>query len=408
MPAFYLFDAKQFDAQQMHDNSTLNFYAHIQENDLMTPKFYTSVFTLSIVVGLAFSAPNAIGQTTMKFFATKDNSITSAVSLSGSEQMTNKGAATGLRSLFFGEDTWLVDFDTDAMDTFLQANPGTATWTLNITPIPGGNFIVAPDGNPEVQIMTVESLNDWTEGDGTSGGGGSQYNWATGTAAATHFYASAVHNNGVLDLANSFEWIDPDSGPYTFNRDTPHAPTTSFVGVPALNSFGIDWANNPTPEFVNSANFSWADLEVAQVNTSYAALDMDDAIIDAMITDVNNRGLRFGPLNYSSAPHASKWQVVSKELAGGAFAPFLEVTVTPSVGQDGDFDGDLDVDGADFLKWQRDGLSAADLVLWQANYGTAAPLSASVASVPEPSTLLLMTMAVSAVMCARRGNRSLL
>ena len=41
---------------------------------------------------------------------------------------------------------------------------------------------------------------------------------------------------------------------------------------------------------------------------------------------------------------------------------------------DGDFDADNDVDGADFLKWQRgqspDPLSQADLNAWEANYGT--------------------------------------
>src|SRR5262245_39274161 len=39
----------------------------------------------------------------------------------------------------------------------------------------------------------------------------------------------------------------------------------------------------------------------------------------------------------------------------------------------GDFDGDGDVDGRDFLVWQRGGspnpLSAGDLAQWQANYG---------------------------------------
>ena len=69
-------------------------------------------------------------------------------------------------------------------------------------------------------------------------------------------------------------------------------------------------------------------------------------------------------------------------------------------GQTGDFEGDSDVDGVDFLKWQRgespSPLSASDLADWQANYG-ATLLSASAASVPEPATSGLLLMAVAAL-----------
>jgi hypothetical protein len=64
---------------------------------------------------------------------------------------------------------------------------------------------------------------------------------------------------------------------------------------------------------------------------------------------------------------------------------------------DGDFDCDGDIDGADFLAWQLgdspNPLSAADLALWQANYGSGA-LAASSTAVPEPSTLTLLAIAL--------------
>jgi hypothetical protein len=60
----------------------------------------------------------------------------------------------------------------------------------------------------------------------------------------------------------------------------------------------------------------------------------------------------------------------------------------------GDFDIDGDVDGFDFLAWQRgeslNSLSQADLADWQANYGTVASLSANSASVPEPTAGLML------------------
>ena len=63
---------------------------------------------------------------------------------------------------------------------------------------------------------------------------------------------------------------------------------------------------------------------------------------------------------------------------------------------DGDFDNDGDVDGRDFLKWQRGGspspLSAGDLADWRANYGAGS--LAAVAAVPEPAGLVLFAMAM--------------
>lgn len=59
---------------------------------------------------------------------------------------------------------------------------------------------------------------------------------------------------------------------------------------------------------------------------------------------------------------------------------------------DGDFDNDGDVDGADFLLWQRGGspnpLSPADLAAWQAAYNAGSNLAA--AAVPEPSAAILL------------------
>lgn len=65
----------------------------------------------------------------------------------------------------------------------------------------------------------------------------------------------------------------------------------------------------------------------------------------------------------------------------------------------GDFDEDGDVDGNDFLAWQRGEspipLSSTDLSEWQANFGNvASPISAVVTDtsteVPEPSSFVLM------------------
>jgi len=74
------------------------------------------------------------------------------------------------------------------------------------------------------------------------------------------------------------------------------------------------------------------------------------------------------------------WQIVSafKEISEGLL---------------GDFDGDDDVDGADFLGWQRgynNPYTAGDLADWQEGFGVASLAASVSASVPEPSSLVLL------------------
>lgn len=71
----------------------------------------------------------------------------------------------------------------------------------------------------------------------------------------------------------------------------------------------------------------------------------------------------------------------------------------------GDFDCDDDVDGRDFLIWQRGGspspLSETDLADWRAHYGTSS-LAATSFAVPEPAALTgLLVISVCLMGCVR-------
>jgi hypothetical protein len=74
----------------------------------------------------------------------------------------------------------------------------------------------------------------------------------------------------------------------------------------------------------------------------------------------------------------------------------------------GDFDNDGDVDGNDFLKWQRGesptSLSEADLDAWKANFGPSSLPTAAVA--PEPATGALVVLLAGLVGLAVRGKSS--
>jgi len=83
---------------------------------------------------------------------------------------------------------------------------------------------------------------------------------------------------------------------------------------------------------------------------------------------------------------------------------------------DGDYDFDGDVDGADFLTWQRnvgstvnaeaDGngngvVDAADLSLWSTNYGSSAPPVSGLTTIPEPSSIGLACLGLLAALHRR-------
>ncbi len=71
------------------------------------------------------------------------------------------------------------------------------------------------------------------------------------------------------------------------------------------------------------------------------------------------------------------------------------------VGLPGDFDGDGDVDGNDFIYWQLNDGSAANLAIWQGNFGATGAV-ASVGAVPEPASLMLVLMGSLALLTTRR------
>ena len=99
------------------------------------------------------------------------------------------------------------------------------------------------------------------------------------------------------------------------------------------------------------------------------------------------------------------WEYGGQDLTEDPFtgfhSPELVVDFTPSLTA-GDFDEDGDVDGADFLKWQRGEVStppaAADLANWQTNYGAGSSTLLAV-GVPEPSSGVLLLL--GSLLCAR-------
>ncbi len=103
----------------------------------------------------------------------------------------------------------------------------------------------------------------------------------------------------------------------------------------------------------------------------------------------------------------------------------LIATPSPAIPFDpetGDFNQDFDVDGSDFLTWQRgfgvttlaslndgDGnhngtVTGTDLTIWETQYGTAGSL-ATLQAVPEPTAMALLLIAAVAFATSHRGKK---
>jgi T5SS/PEP-CTERM-associated repeat protein len=93
-------------------------------------------------------------------------------------------------------------------------------------------------------------------------------------------------------------------------------------------------------------------------------------------------------------------------LTEGDLAGYTMLTVyTPEPGAD--FDGDGDVDGADFLVWQRgespNPLSSSDLTIWRAHFGDIdSSIAAASITIPEPSSIVMLLAAFTCILSRRR------
>ncbi|NOZ40147.1 MAG: PEP-CTERM sorting domain-containing protein [Planctomycetes bacterium] len=85
------------------------------------------------------------------------------------------------------------------------------------------------------------------------------------------------------------------------------------------------------------------------------------------------------------------------------YSVFDNILIEEATGLAGDFDGDGDVDGSDFLEWQRTDGTASGLSDWQSGY--ASPLSVA-SAVPEPTTLGLLSLATVLVSIRRHALRA--
>ena len=98
-------------------------------------------------------------------------------------------------------------------------------------------------------------------------------------------------------------------------------------------------------------------------------------------------------------------QMSTPQVLGADRFGFDNISFEAAPGVPGDFDGDMDVDGADFLEWQRSDGTPGGLADWQSNFGTT-PAVAAAASIPEPATASLIVIAAAGFLARALQSRS--
>jgi hypothetical protein len=207
----------------------------------------------------------------------------------------------------------------------------------------------------------------------------------------------------------------------------PEAPGWEYYGLdPSFDQMTeMDHSGNA---LTNGLGFHRFTAEISLTNVTYTVdlfadginnvtglpgVDATD-VVAAVATASGFNDLRFGIPSGSGSSANPLLAIDNVELK------LKDITVVPPTGT-ADFDDDGDVDGRDFLTWQRgfgindgtalladgdandDGnVNGADLTVWQSQYGEPGHLTAGVTAVPEPSTSILLLVACSSMFVRKR------
>lgn len=229
-----------------------------------------------------------------------------------------------------------------------------------------------------------------------------QFASAEGTFAGVVAYSGTKVNNILLQ-------VDPTTGKarlrntsnFTINADGYTISSLAGALTPATwtslddqNTAGGDWRESPgTPNRLSEIKRAGATTLAPG-----AVFDLGTILNTALPKDLTLNFLKSGASTASLG--AVLYAPFSTSIAGDFnqdgvvnAADLTRWKTSFGVNANADADGDGDSDGADFLTWQR-------------NFGsTGTPAEASAAAIPEPTTLALSTVAISAVGMLRRRRR---
>jgi len=234
-----------------------------------------------------------------------------------------------------------------------------------------------------VRAVTLGQVDDFQDGTTQNWGGSPTVNAADAGPGGAGDNALFIDSNNRVVTTNSTQWTGDFTAAGITHISIDVRNQNAFdlelrIGI-ANGSFGQNGAGDT---YVSSLSITvpndgaWYSIELPISASDFDPNFENDTVPpDAAVALTNVTHLRI-----LHNPVSEDFRGVS---GGGEF--FLDNI--RAISDSGDFDNDGDVDGADFLTWQRN-LGVGNLSAWESNFGNTGVLMATQA-VPEPSSWLL-------------------
>ena len=259
-------------------------------------------------------------------------------------------------------------------DLGIPSNVTIHSVTLRVSKVANFAYIDTGYDAPGVQMDVAGLLVDFGhEGIGDVDDTGSEFAGVDGGPTANNRRRPDVQNPGTYIAWNTplARSIGPDYSSSSYDSTFDRGPVdSSITGI--MNGDGgyldFDVTASFTSQFVNDKMYGWivhGDVD-PDVETDGQLLLRDSEFFDA---------------NSTTRPQL----VVDFSFGGGS----------------GDFDSDGDVDGADFLEWQRTDATSGGLQNWQNDY----PMESTLTAVPEPTSVALLLVAGMGLAFTSRRQR---
>lgn len=282
------------------------------------------------------------------------------------------------------------------------------------------------ENNPVTFVSWYDSVRfiNWlNNGQGTADTETGAYTLTGGTATPTNGLSVTRETDATVWLPSDDEWYkaayyDPSGIYYNYATGSDTIPVSDQpADDPSAanylnndfeaNGFNDGYAVSGNP--IDEGSNPYTDVGAYSSATSpYGTYDQNGNVSEwnETLATATARGTRGGSWGTGTDLLASSLRSVTTPTSEFSSIGFRVASFAGQTGLTGDFDSDDDVDGADFLRWQRDGLSATDLDDWEANFGTAAQLAAGSTSVPEPAAGLMLTLCCG-IYAMRRQRQTL-
>ena len=220
---------------------------------------------------------------------------------------------------------------------------------------------------------------------------------------------TTLSNSGIPNyLGKVFEWTQRQQAADWVNQQAGNRSTLVLIG----HSFGGNSALQLASGFLNGITVDLT-IQIDPVKNLYSgANDILPANVDVGINYYQPTGLFdiHGESNVQGATNVDV-EVLFSDPSITHTSIDNDSRLHTLIGQNilanlnqpkGDYDHDGDIDGNDFLVWQRNP-AVGSLSEWQQRYGTT-PLSAASIAVPEPSALGLLIVAAHLTILSRRNT----